>query len=352
MIAAARRAYDRFAGRGEAAVTVPAMDGALRPNTALEEAEQVLSVPAPDSLVAHRGAVLVATGAELQPLPGEGDGAVIGFDAEITCAASGPGGALAVGLGDGRIVLLDGTGGRRTVEASAGGRLACLTALAFAGGDLLVCHGSARHDARGWKHDLMERGSSGSVWRLPLAGGPPQCLADGLAWPFGLLPDAGGETCVVTESWRHRLLRLDLRAPRRPQPVLEDLPGYPARLCAARRGGAWLAVFAPRSQLIEFVLREPGYRARMMREVPPEYWLAPALYSNRSFLEPLQGGRRQADGHSQALGALPLLRPRHPSRRGIRAASEPAQPRRRAAARRHERAGNGWRAPADRQPRR
>ncbi len=111
MIAAARRAYDRFAGRGEAAVTVPAMDGALRPNTALEEAELVLAVPAPDSLVAHRGAVLVSTGAELRPLPGQaGDGAAIGFDAEITCAASGPGDALAVGLGDGRIVLLDGHG--------------------------------------------------------------------------------------------------------------------------------------------------------------------------------------------------------------------------------------------------
>ena len=291
MIAAARRAYNRFAGRGDAAVTVPAMDGALRPNTALEDAELVLSLPAPDSLVAHRGGVLASTSAELRPLPGQAsDGEVIGFDAEITCAASGPGDALAVGLGDGRIVLLDGVGERRILEVFANEKLACLTALAFAGGDLLVCQGSARHDTRGWKHDLMERGSSGSVWRLPLAGGPPVCLAKGLAWPFGLLPDAGGENCVVSESWRHRLLRLDARAPRLPQAVLEDLPGYPARLCAARRGGAWLAVFAPRSQLIEFVLREPGYRARMMREVPPEYWLAPALYSNRSFLEPLQGG--------------------------------------------------------------
>jgi sugar lactone lactonase YvrE len=90
VIAAARRAYDRFAGRGEAAVTVSAMDGALRPNAALEEAEQVL-------------AVLVSTGAGLRPLPGQaGDGEVISFDAEIACAASGPGDVLAVGLGDGR----------------------------------------------------------------------------------------------------------------------------------------------------------------------------------------------------------------------------------------------------------
>ncbi len=154
-----------------------------------------------------------------------------------------------------------------------------------------MCHGSARHDTRGWKHDLMERGSSGSVWRLPLAGGAPACLADGLAWPFGLLPDAGGETCVVT-----RELAASPAAARRAGAAAaasrcwRTCPAIPPGCAPPRRGGAWLAVFAPRSQLIEFVLREPAYRGRMMREVPPEYWLAPALYSNRSFLEPLQGG--------------------------------------------------------------
>jgi len=52
----------------------------------------------------------------------------------------------------------------------------------------------------------------------------------------------------------------------------------------------WLSIFAPRSQLIEFVLREPAYRRRMMAEINPDYWIAPALANSRSFLEPLQGG--------------------------------------------------------------
>jgi len=72
------------------------------------------------------------------------------------------------------------------------------------------------------------------------------------------------------------------------------LPGYPARLTRARAGGYWLAVFAPRNQLIEFVLRETGFKNEMMAQVDPKYWIAPALSSGRDFFEPMQqGGVRQ-----------------------------------------------------------
>jgi hypothetical protein len=55
-------------------------------------------------------------------------------------------------------------------------------------------------------------------------------------------------------------------------------------------GGAWLALFAPRNRLIEFILLENAYRADMMRDVPREYWIAPVLSPQSSFLEPLQSG--------------------------------------------------------------
>jgi hypothetical protein len=72
--------------------------------------------------------------------------------------------------------------------------------------------------------------------------------------------------------------------------VLDDLPGYPSRLSRGTAGDAWLSVFAPRNQLVELVIREPAYRNQMMRTIPPEYWIAPALRSRLSLLEPLQGG--------------------------------------------------------------
>jgi hypothetical protein len=76
---------------------------------------------------------------------------------------------------------------------------------------------------------------------------------------------------------------------RAPQPLLAELPGYPSRMAPAADGGFWLSCFVCRTQLVEFVLREKAYRERMVAEIDPRHWIAPALSSGHSFLEPLQG---------------------------------------------------------------
>lgn len=72
--------------------------------------------------------------------------------------------------------------------------------------------------------------------------------------------------------------------------LVNHIPGYPSRLSPTPDGGAWLSVFAPRNRLIELVLQETHYRFDMMASVPRDFWVAPALSSGRSFLEPLQCG--------------------------------------------------------------
>ncbi len=54
--------------RGQA-VTIPPMDGAFRPNTALDEAEVALEVQAPDNLIFDGRRVLFTSGAEILALP-------------------------------------------------------------------------------------------------------------------------------------------------------------------------------------------------------------------------------------------------------------------------------------------
>lgn len=278
MIAALRAHRDAFLGRGDAAVTIPAMDGPLRANQRLDQGRVVLRVEAPDNLAVTDGTMLYTSGGAVFRLP-EGV-PVATFDSDVSCLAADPGGALAVGLDDGRVLLHRPSGD--TLLQTGG---ACPTALAFDGDSLLVAHGSARHPPSRWRHDLMERGASGSVWRAPLAGGAPSRLADKLAWPSGVM--VLDDAVVVSESWRHRLLRI---AARSTEAAVDDLPGYPGRLTLAAGGGAWLCVFAPRTQLVEFVLRETAYRRRMMAEIEEAFWIAPALSSGRSFMEPLQGG--------------------------------------------------------------
>jgi hypothetical protein len=278
--------------RGQA-VTIPPMDGALRPNTALDDsAAELLEAVAPDNLAAAGAHVFFSTGNDVLRLPAYGEGAppaVARFDAPVSALACSPDGAIAIAVDDGRILLKDGTlDGKAFAPADFGG-LACPTALAFAdAGTLLVCQGSSAHRSSDWVVDLMGKNASGSVWRVDLAAGRASKLAGDLAFPYGILATAPGGGVVVAESWRHRLIRI--RPEGGVEPVLTKLPGYPARLAAGADGGAWLCLFAPRNRLIEFVLEEDAYRADMMREIERAHWIAPALSSGAGFLEPLQCG--------------------------------------------------------------
>jgi hypothetical protein len=147
-----------------------------------------------------------------------------------------------------------------------------------------VSDGSLRFAPAQWCHDLMTLGSSGRVARWRFGSAAVEQLASGQRYAFGVLALDGA--VLHSESWRHRVVRTDARGAR---PLLAELPGYPSRLSVASDGGFWLTCFVCRTQMVEFVLREDAYRQRMVADIDPRYWIAPALSSGQSFLEPLQG---------------------------------------------------------------
>lgn len=276
---------DIFRGK---AVTIPPFDGAFRPNTRLDEAPVAARLAEADNLVRLPDGLAASSGNALWRIETGREPVLIeSFAAPVTAAAVSPAGELAVATEAGALHI----GGRKG-ETHAG--IGCITALAYAGdGALWLANGSADHAPSQWSQDLMRHGSSGSVWKRAPGAASFERVADGLAFPYGLLPVDGG--AVVAESWRHRLLRVGAGAP---VELLSKLPGYPARLAPAAGGGAWLSLFAPRNRLIEFVLQEEHYRLDMLETVPPAYWIAPAFSSGRSFMEPLQcGGIRTMGVH-------------------------------------------------------
>ncbi|HHZ07753.1 MAG TPA: hypothetical protein GX405_03125 [Rhizobiales bacterium] len=286
MIGTLTRIVDNLLGRGEAAVTVPPLDGAFRPNRLLDEAPVRLTLEGADGLAVVAGTVVASAGDTILALGADGTWHTRRrCPATVTAIAAVGDGGLAAALASGEILFdggaLDGRGFR------AGENLRCITAIAVSGDGLYVANGSATNAPAGWQRDLLERNASGSIWRIDLGSGASTRLAARLAWPAGLALDAEG--VVFSEAWRHQLVRLDGARPDRTRVLQHDLPGYPGRLAPASDGW-WLAMFAPRSQLVEFVLREPSYRKRMMAEVPEPYWVAPKLRAGRSFLESLQGG--------------------------------------------------------------
>lgn len=269
---------DIFRGK---AVTIPPMDGALRPNTALDDADVAASLSEPDNLVVFDGQLIASSGNAIYRVGGGADPSVLKtFAARISALAVSTDGELAVALEPSGLLV-----GDKEIELPAD--ICCITALVYgADSSLYLANGSIDTSPALWSQDLMAKGRSGSIWVLERGASSFRKIAGGLAYANGLLVD--GKDLIVSESWRHRLVRIDIKSGGM-MPVAGNLPGYPGRLSPTEKG-ALLSIFAPMNRLIEFVLQETQYRKAMMRDIPVESWIAPSLSSGRSFLEPLQCG--------------------------------------------------------------
>jgi hypothetical protein len=294
VIAALRTLTDQFLGRGAAAITVPIFDGALKANQILEQAETFAELEAPEDIATDGTSLFVADGSAVLRYDGDLATTVAQVDGRITALAILPHGGLAVAIDGTEVRLVGGAHDGQKWSSVAGKPLLAANAIcATADGKLLVTDGSQAQPYDRWCHDLMSLGRSGRILELDLArGGGAREIASGLAYAFGTV--AVGSDVWVCESWAHRVLAYG--AGKRGVPVVSRLPCYPSRLTPAAGGGYWLTAFTCRTQLVEFVLRQKAYRTRMMKEIDPRYWIAPALTSGNTFLEPLQGAHLKMRG--------------------------------------------------------
>lgn len=292
MFAMLRNFSDRLLGRGNAAITVPIMDGALKPNRELDEAEVVLSLADIDDLATDGHSLYASAGHCIYRVEDHQLIKLRTFDFEVTALAVRSTGQLAVALAGRRVLLFDNIANGdleiASLEGLGSGPLRSVNSLHFeADGSLLLSDGSTHCGPEQWCLDLMEKGQKGRVARWDVATGKTEILGEGLHYAFGVLPLDG--SVLYSESWRHRVARAGKTRNAPNTPFSAELPSYPSRMARATDGGLWVSCFVSRTQLVEFVLREDAYRKRMLAEVDPRYWIAPALRSGASYLEPLQG---------------------------------------------------------------
>jgi hypothetical protein len=290
---------ERLLGRGDASITVPVFDGALKSNNILEEAPVFASLEAPEDLATDGRSLFVADGQQVLrydvSTPGAAPSAADAQRVErtVTALACLPAGGVAVALGGREIRIVGGAHDGRRWGDVGGEKLNAVNAIAAApDGRLLVTDGSLEHPVDHWRHDLMGLGRSGRLFELQPGDGTARVLASGLAHAFGAC--ASGDEVWVSESWAHRVRAY--ANGRRGRAITDSLPGYPSRLAPAAGGGFWLTCFTLRTQLVEFVLREHAYRKRMLAEIEPQHWIAPALNSGNTFLEPMQGAQLKMMG--------------------------------------------------------
>lgn len=279
---------------------IPSLEGPWTPNNMLEAATELFVPSSSPDMVAVEGDgdLLITAGKELYRVAAGIPSLVRAFPGTLTTVFPDSDGSLWLGCEGHGLLQVDraGTEIQRKTEV-AGVQLRCITSLVrHHDGTLLIAMGSRQNGAEDWIHDLMGGARSGCIVALSTSG--ERVIATDLGWPSGLALDHKGNVCVAL-AWDHCLQRYGLNGRLLDRPI-PNFPGYPAHVSRASDGHHWMALFGMRTQLIDFILREDEFRADMMRNVDPRYWIRPTLLAEDSYMEPLQGGSIKKLGITKA----------------------------------------------------
>ena len=294
----ARDIVDRIFFPNRDVHSIPVLDGGFSPNERLDRARQLGDVfDSPDALVLDAdGTLYVSAGRTIYACTGrdfETRRPFVRFDWKVGGLAWSEVTGLVVCVPERGICTVDSTGKIRAwLEKVDGEAIRCPTAAAVASdGTIFVTDGSWHNTPDQWLPDLMQKRSpSGRLIACDSALTNARVVADGLDWPGGVAVSHDEESVYVTESWSHRLREFE-RSGGKPRVLVKNFSGYPSRIVRGAGGHYWLAFFALRTQLTEFVLREHAFRARMMANVPPHLWVGPTLGGAFDYREPTQIGR-------------------------------------------------------------
>jgi sugar lactone lactonase YvrE len=294
----ARDLVDRIFFPNRDVHAIPVLDGAFSPNQRLEQARTLGSGPeAPDDLVfGPPGTLYVSSGNSVFAASGTDHAehrGFVSFDAPAGGLAYTPQGNLLVCVAGKGVFATDAAGNLVHWLKEVDGRaLTCPTAVTVASdGTVFITEGSQHNVPQDWLRDLMQaRPGSGRLIACSPELTRPRVLAEGLSWPHGVAVTHDEEALLVTESWTHRL-SLFGREGGAAKILVRNFAGYPARIVRGAADDYWMAFFALRTQLTEFVLRERNFREKMMLQVPPELWIGPTLGGAFDYREPTQIGR-------------------------------------------------------------
>ncbi|WP_338697691.1 hypothetical protein V5279_12510 [Bradyrhizobium sp. 26S5] len=274
------------------------LDGAFSPNQRLDQARQLGDeIERPDDIaLGQDGALYVSTGNRILRCTGDDFNTRTPFamlDGPVGGLACTPGGRLlACVSGEGLVALSPAGEVIGKLESVGGEKISCPLSVTVApDGAIYLTEGSRNNRPELWLTDLMQnRAPSGRLIACNPSLGGASVRADKLAWPLGAVVSGDGQEVWVAESWAHRLTAFS-RAGDDRRVIVKNYTGYPARLARGADGEVWMAFLALRTQLTEFVLRERAFCEEMMRTVPPELWIGPALDGRLNPREPTQIGR-------------------------------------------------------------
>jgi len=100
-----------------------------------------------------------------------------------------------------------------------------------------------------------------------------------LYFPNGICVSHDGRSVLIASTSLCQVFRYWLAGPRKGklELLLEHLPGNCDNINRASDGTYWLALVGIRTPIFDLAMAKPGFRLRMVKQVPTDEWLAPGL---------------------------------------------------------------------------
>jgi len=127
--------------------------------------------------------------------------------------------------------------------------------------------------------DILEARPNGRMVCYDPATKTTRTIINHFYFPNGVCVSHDGKSLLVASTSLCKIFRYWLEGPKkgRTEVLIDELPGNPDNINRASDGNYWLALVGIRTPTFDLAARKPGFRLRMVKQVPTDEWLAPAL---------------------------------------------------------------------------
>lgn len=146
-------------------------------------------------------------------------------------------------------------------------------------GKIYFSEATIRYEMHSWFLDGVEGRPNGRLVCYDPATGTTRTLLKNVVFPNGVCVAHDGRSVLFASTWLCKIFRYWIEGPQKGEVEVfaENLPGYPDNINRASDGGYWLAMVGMRSPVYDLAMRKPGFRLRMIKQIPSDEWVYPGI---------------------------------------------------------------------------
>lgn len=146
-------------------------------------------------------------------------------------------------------------------------------------GRVFFSEATTRYEMGDQTTDVLEARRSGRIVCYDPRNNSTQTVLSGLRFPNGVCSVDDGESILYSLTSGCAVQRYWYDGPNKGkvEDVLPNLPGNPDNINIASDGNFWLALLSIRGPVFDLAQRMPGFRRRMIKQLPADEWLLPQL---------------------------------------------------------------------------